>query len=108
MITLNNFIKRFGTNTTSNFDLINFASDLGIKNFRVIMSNELKKLKSIKKLPIYIIINYQSSNEGDGTHWCAIYKDYNNSYYFDSFGIQPLEFLLKILIAQIRNIVMII
>ena len=30
-----------------------------------------------------------------GSHWCAFYINYNESYYFDSFGGQPDKFLLN-------------
>ena len=30
-----------------------------------------------------------------GTHWKAFYVENNNSYYFDSFGAQPYQFLLS-------------
>jgi hypothetical protein len=80
------FLERFGTNTTSNFDLMDIARILNIPNFHCLMSNEINKLKRMK-LPIYAVINYQS-NKFDGTHWVCLYKDINKSYYFDSYGLQ--------------------
>ena len=51
------------------------------------MIDEILSLKS-SKLPIYIICNYQTSEE-EGSHHIAIYKDKHNSFHFDSFGIEP-------------------
>ena len=80
------FLERFGSNTTSNFDLIDIATILKIPNFHCLMSNEINKIKHIK-LPIYVVINYQS-DEFNGSHWVCFYKDKNKSYYFDSYGLQ--------------------
>ena len=39
-------------------------------------------------------VNIDNGSMG-GSHWtCFIVKD-NKSYYFDSFGVQPVKFLLK-------------
>ena len=80
------FLERFGTNTTSNFDLIDFARILSIPNFHCVMSNEISKLRR-KKLPVYAVVNY-TSYKFEGTHWICVYKDNNKSYYFDSYGLQ--------------------
>lgn len=40
------------------------------------------------------VINLDDKS-GNGTHWCAYYKNTKNCYYFDSFGnlAPPLEFI---------------
>ena len=38
-----------------------------------------------------------------GTHWTCFIVKYNKSFYFDSFGVQPDEFLLKQLPKPIIN-----
>lgn len=93
MLTLKQFLDKFGENTTSNFDLLNGAKQLGINNFHYAMRDEVINLtkgskKKIKKLPIYVIANYETSKE-DGSHHVALYKDTDNAYYFNSFGTQP-------------------
>ena len=35
------------------------------------------------------IINMQSSTQGNGTHWVALYVQKSNAFYFDSFGALP-------------------
>jgi hypothetical protein len=84
------FLDRYGVDTTTNFQLLHYAKELNIKPFRVVMTNELKKLKKIldKKVTVYVICNYQTTSEG-GTHWCALYRNQGNNYFFDSYGIQP-------------------
>ncbi len=84
------FLNRYGTSTTTNFQLRHWSKELGIKNFHYAMCNEIKNLKRIKKLPIYIIFNYQSSKE-PGSHHVAMYKDKDKTYYVDSYGIEPTE-----------------
>jgi len=83
---ITSFLNKYGTDSTSNFQLIRFAKDLKLPNFHCIMRNELKLLRKLKILPIFIICNYQATDE-NGTHWIAMYKDNKNSFYFDSYGI---------------------
>ncbi len=84
------FLDRFGRSTTSNFELMDMAKQLGIKPFYYCMKDEIKKLKRIKKYPIYCIANYHNSNQ-QGIHHVAIFRDKDKSYYFDSYGIKPLK-----------------
>ena len=90
MLTLEQFLYKFGEDTTSNFDLLRWAKQLGIKNFHYAMRDEMKNLKKIKKMPIFIIANYETSKE-DGSHHIALYKDIDCEYYFNSFGTQPFK-----------------
>ena len=82
------FLNKFGEDTTTNFDLIQWAKELHFP-LRVVMKDEIKNLKR-KKLPIYAILNYHLSNQ-NGIHWVALYKSKDNSYYYDSYGIIPLK-----------------
>lgn len=95
------FLERFGTNTTSNFDLIDIARILGIQNFYCLMSNEISKLRG-KKHPIYAVINY-TSDKFEGTHWICLYKDNDKSYYFDSYGLQVIPELESYLRGGIQS-----
>jgi hypothetical protein len=103
MLTLEQFLDKFGEDTTSNFDLLRWAKQLGINNFHYAMRDEVKNLterhnratvraagQKIKKLPIFIIANYETSKE-NGSHHVALYKDIDHAYYFNSFGTQPFK-----------------
>lgn len=76
--------------TTSNFDLINLAKRLGIK---LILIGFKDQFKGKTPRPGAYIINLESSDEGNGTHWCALYlarnKNKREAFYSDSFGIVP-------------------
>ena len=67
----------------SNFDLIKYADDLNISNFRgVFMRDELPKIPRQYECGI---VNFNTSSES-GTHWVAYYKNGKNRIYFDSYG----------------------
>jgi hypothetical protein len=89
MKTFKEFINRYGEDTTTGFDLTTIAKQLKIPNFHVVMVDEIKSLKRIRKYPIYVICNYQAVI---GNHWVCFYKDKDKdkSYYMDSYGYEPL------------------
>lgn len=96
-MTIEQFLNRYGTATSSNFDLIRWAKVLGIKSFYCLMRNELNQLKKLKKLKkVYIICNYQTTTES-GTHWICMCRDGNKNYYFDSYGIEPFQEAIEFL-----------
>ena len=82
---LKGFLDKYGSNKTTNFDLMDIARDLGLK-IKVLMKDELLEYKGNKP----IILNYQNSNQS-GSHWVCLKKDSLNSFYFDSYGIIPLK-----------------
>src|SRR5829696_8255233 len=94
MDTVRQFLNKYGTDSTSNFQLLKYAKDLGIKPFKVVMRNELYKLKKTKKN--YTIANYQTTNE-KGVHWVALYRSSaptehsSKCFCFDSYGIVPFQ-----------------
>ena len=61
MLTINDFFKRYGTSTSTNFQLMHWAKQLKIKNFQILMRDELKNI-NINYLPINIITNIFSGN----------------------------------------------
>ena len=70
----------------TNFELEEAAQELNISNFRgVFLRNTLPKRPKKDECGI---LNLDDTS-GNGTHWVAWYKNGNNKYYFDSFGIQP-------------------
>jgi hypothetical protein len=78
----------FKSNTLSNIDIEEILKSQGIKIKGVYMKNELpSKLKRG-----FYVINLQSSTDGNGSHWTALYYDSKHSYYFDPFGfLAPTE-----------------
>lgn len=82
------FFDRFGVDTTSNFQLIHWAKELGFK-LHYAMRDEIKQLK-FKNKPMFIVANYHESNQS-GIHHVGIYKNKNISYFIDPYGIQPFK-----------------
>ena len=77
----------FKSNALSNIDIINILKSQKIKINGVFMKDELpSKLKRG-----FYVINLQSSNVGNGSHWTALYYRPKKSFYFDAFGfrVQP-------------------
>jgi len=99
---IKDFLDRFGTDSTTNFQLIRFAKELKIPNFHCVMRNELKLLRKLKQLPVYVICNYETTND-IGTHWVAMFKDNKNSFYFDSYGIDLFKEATPFLVHGIYN-----
>ena len=82
------FTKRYGTSTTSNVQLTEWAKELGIPNFSCIMRNELLSLDNSRDHNI--IINLQTEEER-GTHWEALRTKGDAAYYFSSYALPPLK-----------------
>ena len=78
----------------SNFELINTAKKLKIPNFRGVFLRNVLPMKSWKKE--CGILNLDDTS-GTGTHWVAWYKDGNEKFYFDSYGLPPPSELIKYL-----------
>ena len=80
-------------NTLSDRDIIEILKNQNMKINGIFMKDELPS----KLTKGFYIINLQSSTEGNGTHWVALYYNPVCSYYFDAFGfIAPLEIQNKI------------
>jgi len=76
------------SNALSDTDIKNILKRQRIKLNGVYMKNELpQKLKKG-----FYVVNLQSSQVGNGTHWVCFYYNPKCSYYFDAFGfVPPLE-----------------
>ena len=76
-------------NILSNFDI-----DKILKNYKINYNGIYAKNELPNKLPNgFYVINMQSSDKGNGTHWVSLFK-INDGYsqYMDSFGfVPPLE-----------------
>ena len=87
----NDFKQLFGTETSTNFDLIRWAKYLKLKPFKYAMRDEIKDLPQYG----YFITNIHTSKER-GVHHSALYSDVNKVYFFDSYALPPtLEILNK-------------
>ena len=84
------FLNHYGVNTTNNFQLLHWAKQLKIKNFHVLMRDEIKDF-NLKKLPLNLIVNIDPKKE-EGVHWSCFHiaKD-GKKYWFDSYGLPPLK-----------------
>ena len=88
-LTWKQFKKRYGTTTTTNVQLTEWANELGIPNFSCIMRDELQHLD--KTQPHNIIINLQTSKDR-GTDWSCLYTEPpSTAYYFSSYALPPLK-----------------
>ena len=80
----------------SNFDLEEVAKDLPY--WRGIFSRDtLPKNPGVRECGI---LNLDTA-DGKGTHWVAWYKNKNTKYYFDSYGLQPPNEMVKYLKSPI-------
>jgi len=96
MITFNKFCtdNNIKLETTSNFDLINYAKQLKIKYFRgYFMNDEIPKRIRTNECGI---VNLQNSDQ-NGSHWVSYYKNGKEKYYFDSYGLDCTNEMLKYL-----------
>lgn len=69
----------------TNYDIENICESYGINLNSICMKDDLPAKVSNGNY----IINLQSSNTGNGTHWLALILKGNESIFFDSFGAPP-------------------
>ena len=82
----------------NNFELYEAAPELQIPNFRgVFLRDTLPKKPRKKECGI---LNLDDTS-GGGTHWVARYKNGNEKFYFDSYGLQPPNELINYLKSKI-------
>src|SRR5277367_1624235 len=88
-MTFKDFIKKFRKiEPLSNFQIIEKCQELKIRKFKgVFMRDELKNRKASCNECMVINIDH-SSNEG--THWTCLLIKNGVSYYFDSYGFEPM------------------
>lgn len=96
MTTIADFFKRYGANTTTNFQLMKWAKEIGIPNFHIVMRDEMKKLPKHYEF-IYVIGNLHLKKQR-GVHWfCFCRTRENGSFFFDSYGLEPTKEVEKVL-----------
>ena len=79
--------------TLSNWDLFDIAEYYNLDLVDVVQKDQLKRCEMVNNG--FYIINNQSSTEGNGTHWCALFLSKNISFFFDSFGCSPSVEIVK-------------
>ena len=80
----------------SNYEILNLASQIGLKLNGVMMRDEIETLK-----PGCYVFNIQASYQGNGTHWVGFYVSKNKEYvYCDSYGVPPFQDLIDKLSGQ--------
>ena len=63
-LNLISFLEKYGTETSNNLQLLHWAKQLNIKNFYVLMRDEIKETAPINfKKPLNIITNNNTSDE---------------------------------------------
>ena len=75
----------------SNFDILKFCKNEKIRLDGVLMKDQLGSKKKN-----YTIINLESSSVGKGgTHWVCLLHQKAGWFYFDSYGVQPPQEIIK-------------
>src|SRR6266853_4369376 len=78
----------------SNFNIINYMKKLKVKCFRnYFMHDELPKHIRSNECGV---VNLQNSDQ-QGSHHVCYYKKRNEKYYFDSYGLNPSDDMIKYL-----------
>ena len=80
--------KKYGTSTTTNFDLLKIAEAEGITPFYVVMRDEVSSLPATGQ--VYAVTNIHTSDER-GVHWSALARTPGNNYFFDSYALPPTQ-----------------
>ena len=88
---LNELLKKYGTQTTSNFDLMKIAKDLNIKPFYYLMKDEIKEIQNNNFSKIYVCTNLHNSDEPGIHHSCFVLDKKGINYFFDSYGLPPVK-----------------
>ena len=83
-MSIDEWFKEFGKNTTSNFELIKYCKKLKIHIVVICLRDELTNMS---KHTNNVIMNFEDNN-GNGSHWVCIFNS-QDKYYFDSFGLPP-------------------
>ena len=86
---LQDFFKKYGKQTTTNFDLAKIAEKEGVEPFHVVMRDEIKDLPRDVE-PLYGVTNIHTSKER-GVHWSAFAKTPKGNFFFDSYGLPPTQ-----------------
>ena len=84
-LSFNDFLNKYGSDTTTNIELLEWGKDLKIPNLKYVSKDELHTLSKSAK---YILMNLQNHDQ-PGSHHVAIYNTPNYKFYFSSYGDPP-------------------
>jgi hypothetical protein len=74
----------------SNVDIINIAKEFDLKPLIYVGYKDLLNTVPKKdRLNKFYVVNLQSSNQGNGTHWCCFSTFSKHCVYFDSYAVKP-------------------
>lgn len=83
----------------TNVEIIEASANMKIPNFRgVYLRDTLPKSPKTNECGI---LNLDSS-DGTGTHWTCWFKHNNQKFYFDSYGLQPPNELVRYLKSPVK------
>jgi len=74
----------------SNFEIEKAMKDIGSRVFKGVIMQDQIKSKVNPNVKSSFVINYDEMSE-PGSHWVSLFIDPNYMYYFDSYGIPPLQ-----------------
>lgn len=94
------FVKTYGEDTTTNFQLIKWAKELKIKPFYYCMRDEITRTLNNKNT-YYAIVNIHKSDQ-KGVHHSALYTEPENIYFFDSYGLDPTNEIKQLTTSGIK------
>ena len=94
LYTIKDFFKKFGTDTTTNFQLISWGKELRIPNLYIVMRNEIKELPENEDINVIYNLHLK---EQRGIHWSCFSRKVNMSFHFDSYGLEPTKEVENIL-----------
>jgi hypothetical protein len=73
-------------NILSDSEILEILDNYNIKINGIYQKDKLNNLHNG-----FYVINLESSNDGNGTHWCGLYYDSEKSCWFDSYGFPAPE-----------------
>lgn len=102
---------------TSNWDLMELADKLGVSITDIVFKDQLFGAELKKNIELlhngrvdYLayVINLQDSDQGSGTHWVALFipRLGKKIIYFDSFGVEPPQSVMRVAKYMKRRILM--
>jgi len=74
----------------NNFEIIEYCKKHNILLNDIFQEDSIKNINMNQK-EFYYIINQESSQEGNGSHWVAFIKKKNKYFYYDSFAVLPVK-----------------
>jgi len=87
----------------SNFEIEKAMKDIGSRVFKGVIMQDQIKSKVNPNVKSSFVINYDEMSE-PGSHWVSLYIDPNDMFYFDSYGIPPLQSVIDLAVRFKKNL----